>query len=75
MNSRIALASLLACTLLLAACGRNHGEPAAGTGADLIISGGPILTMEGDQPAKVEAVVIEDGKIVFAGSSAEAVKL
>lgn len=62
MNSRIALAALLASTMLLAACGRNHGEPATGPGADLIISGGPILTMEGDQPAYVEAVTIDDGK-------------
>jgi len=75
MNSRIAFSSLLASTMLLAACGRNHGEPAAGTGADLIISGGPILTMEGDQPAYVEAVAIDDGKIVFAGAAAEAMKL
>ncbi len=35
--------------------------------ADLIISGGPILTMEGDQPAYVEAVVVDDGRITFAG--------
>jgi predicted amidohydrolase YtcJ len=75
MNSHIAFASLLAGTMFLAACGRNHGEPAAGPGADLIISGGPILTMEGDQPAYVEAVVIDDGKIVFAGSAAGAMQL
>ena len=74
MNSRIAFASLLACTLFLAACGRNQDGPAAGSGADLIISGGPILTMEGKQPAYVEAVVIDDGKIVFAGAAAEAMK-
>jgi len=75
MNSRIALASLLACTLCLAACGRNQGEPTAGPGADLIISGGPILTMEGNQPTYVEAVAIDDGKIVFTGAAAEAMKL
>ena len=40
-------------------------RPAAdgGEGADLILHGGPILTMEGDQPSYVEAVVIDDGKI------------
>jgi predicted amidohydrolase YtcJ len=74
MNSRFAFASLLACTIFLAACGRNDGEPDVGPGADLIISGGPILTMEGNQPAYVEAVVIADGKIVFAGPAAEAMK-
>ncbi|TPE61602.1 amidohydrolase [Sandaracinobacter neustonicus] len=31
--------------------------------------------MEGDQPSYVEAVVVDDGKIVFAGSDAEAMKL
>lgn len=41
-------------------------------GADLIIHGGPILTMEGDQPAYVEAVVIDEGKITFAGAKTEA---
>lgn len=43
--------------------------------ADLIISGGPILTMEGSSPQYVEAVAVADGKIVFAGSSADAMKL
>ena len=42
------------------------------TGADLIISGGPILTMEGATPTYVEAVVVDDGRIVFAGPLAEA---
>lgn len=42
--------------------------------ADLIIRGGPILTMEGDKPAYVEAVVVTDGKIVFAGAAGEAMQ-
>lgn len=71
----IALAALLATTLLVAACGKTPGDAAAtGPGADLIITGGPILTMEGDQPAYVEAVVVDDGKIIFAGPAAEAMK-
>lgn len=45
-----------------------------GAGSNTIIHGGPILTMEGDQPAYVEAVVVEGGKIVFAGSNAEAMR-
>ena len=73
MRNRFAAAALLASTMLLAACGQK-GTEAAGPGADLIISGGPILTMDGDQPAYVEAVVIDDGKIVFAGTAAEAMK-
>ena len=76
----------LALALVLAGCGANRkeAEAAAGgavqgaaanvAGADLIIHGGPILTMAGDAPAYVEAVVVDDGKIVFAGSDAEAMQ-
>ena len=48
---------------------------AGAAGPDLIIRGGPILTMEGDTAAYVEAVVVDDGKIAFAGAEAEALKL
>jgi hypothetical protein len=48
---------------------------AGAQGADLIIHGGPILTMEGDAPTYAEAVVVDEGKIVFVGSDAEAMKL
>jgi predicted amidohydrolase YtcJ len=70
-GSLIALASLLA----LSACGQtdtNVGSNAQG--ADLIIHGGPILTMAGDAPTYAEAVVVDDGKIVFVGNDAEAMK-
>lgn len=40
--------------------------------ADLLIHGGPILTMEGDEPNYVEALVVQNGKIAFVGSYAEA---
>ena len=43
--------------------------------ADKIFSGGPILTMAGPEPAYVEALAVDDGKIVFVGSKAEALKL
>lgn len=39
----------------------------ADTPADLIISGGPILTMAGDSPAFVDAVAVDNGVIVHAG--------
>lgn len=42
--------------------------------ADTLIAGGPILTMEGDTPQYVEAVVVRNGKIIFAGSRAEAMR-
>ena len=35
--------------------------------------GGDILTMEGDKPTYVEAVMVKDGKIIFAGKKADAV--
>ncbi|HEX5378048.1 MAG TPA: amidohydrolase family protein, partial [Phenylobacterium sp.] len=50
------------------------GFAALATGAqaaDLLIHGGPIYT-GGDGPAKVEALVVEDGKVAFAGSLAAA---
>jgi hypothetical protein len=36
--------------------------------------GGDILTMEGDQPMYVEALVVKDGSIVFAGPKSEAMQ-
>lgn len=63
---------LLTATASIALAGCSTGS--GGGAADLIIHGGSILTMEGDKPAYVEAVVIDDGKIVFAGADAEAMK-
>ncbi|WP_164110276.1 MULTISPECIES: amidohydrolase [Sphingobacterium] len=40
---------------------------------DTIYFGGPILTMEDSRP-EVEALVVKDGKIVFVGEKAEALK-
>ncbi|MFN7400162.1 MAG: amidohydrolase family protein [Sandaracinobacter sp.] len=68
----LSLVSMLA----LAACsgaGKDADDP-AGPGADLIITGGPIVTMEGDQPTTAEAIVIDEGKIIFVGSKADAMK-
>jgi len=51
-------------------------SPVAATSAvDLIIHGGKILTMVGEEPAYVEAVVVDGGKIMFVGTDAEAMKL
>jgi predicted amidohydrolase YtcJ/heat shock protein HslJ len=40
--------------------------------ADTLYFGGDILTMAGDAPAYVEALAVDNGKIVFAGPRAEA---
>jgi len=58
-------------SVLLAAC----SGPAPQQAADVIYSGGDILTMAGDQPQYVEALAVKDGRIVLAGSLAEAQKL
>jgi len=52
-------------TLLLSACARVPDNP-----ADLVIKGGPILTMAGEDPEYVQAVAVDSGVIVYAGSDA-----
>jgi len=49
--------------MLLTACAQPVQDP-----ADLVISGGPIITMAGDEPETVEAVAVDDGLIVYAGN-------
>jgi predicted amidohydrolase YtcJ len=51
------------------------GAAAPSYADDLIIHGGNILTMVGDEPTYVEALVIDDGRIAFVGSVADAMKL
>ncbi len=65
------LTIVLFSVVLLSACNKPKADA---PGAILIIHGGPILTMEGDKASYVEAVVVADGKIVFAGSDTEAMK-
>ena len=43
--------------------------------ADTLYLGGDILTMKGEQPSYAEAVAVKDGKILFVGTKAEALKL
>jgi len=56
----------------MTACGQKPADTAPRATADLIITGGPIVTMEGDLPITVEAIVVDDGRITFAGSQADA---
>ena len=57
-------------------CQRSAGPEAATstTEADVIFHNGSILTMAGKEPAYVEALVVKDGHIAYAGSKAEALK-
>ena len=48
----------------------NTNEP-----ADSIYFGGDIITMEGDSATYAEAIAVQDGKIVFVGSKADAEKM
>jgi hypothetical protein len=77
MHHRQAVASILVATVALAfaACSQKKADTAPVAAADLIITGGPIVTMEGDQPTTVEAIVVDDGKITFVGSKADALEL
>jgi predicted amidohydrolase YtcJ len=74
MTRRPAIATVLLAAVVLAACGKKPADTNPGGTADLIITGGPIVTMEGDQPTTAEAIVVEDGKITFVGSKADALK-
>ena len=42
---------------------------------DLIISGGPIITIAGDEPSQVESVLIRDGRIAATGLLADVKKV
>ena len=66
------VACILVAAFAMAACGQKPADTAPRAAADLIITGGPIVTMEGDQPATVEAIVVDDGRITFVGSRADA---
>ena len=74
MTRRPAIASVLVAAVVLAACSKKPADTTPGAAADLIIFGGPIVTMEGDQPTTVEAIVVDEGKITFVGSKADALK-
>src|SRR5690606_16786009 len=59
------------CVLVLT----SLGPVTAASAADLIIHGGKILTMAGEEPTYVDAVVVDSGKIIFVGTDADAMKL
>ena len=83
MTHRVRILAAISCTaFVVAGCDRKPEtaattatpavDAASAPSVDLIIRGGPILSMEGDKPVYVDAVVVADGKIAFAGSDAEA---
>jgi predicted amidohydrolase YtcJ len=70
--TRIALIAVIA----LSACSAEKPQavPAQAAPGTSVYFGGDIITMEGSAPQYVEAVLVKDGKIAFAGSKAEALK-
>jgi predicted amidohydrolase YtcJ len=74
MTRRPAIASVLVAAIVLAACSKKPADTTPVAAADLIITGGPIVTMEGDQPTTAEAIVVDDGRITFVGSKVDALK-
>lgn len=69
--SEIAIFSMMLLTLLVASCSSNEQE----TGSEnqtTLYHGGDILTMEGDTPIYVQALVEQQGKIVFVGDKSVA---
>lgn len=69
-------AFIIATVFLFSACKENKKETLAQAGPtasqSTIYYGGDILTMEGDAPTYAEAIVQNNGKIVFVGSKEEA---
>ena len=62
MFRRFLLATLTTCVGFLS----THAQE-----ADLVYTGGDILTMRGNTPEYVELLAVKDGKIAFAGSGKE----
>jgi len=67
--------TMVAIAFGLASCNQSTNQNHPKEYADAIYYGGDIITMEGDSAAYVEAVAVRDGKIVFAGTVADAESL
>jgi hypothetical protein len=63
---------LLPITLILFGCENPAPQPGA-TSTQTLYFGGDIITMQGAQPEYVEAVIVRDGKIAYAGDREGAV--
>ena len=72
MHHHDSVVCIVVATLVMTACGQKPADTAPSAVADLIITGGRIITMEGDQPTTVEAIVVDDGRITFVGNRADA---
>lgn len=66
---------LFLAAIFLHACNTGAKQDQASDSVSTLYFGGDILTMEGDNPSYVEALVVKDGKILFVGAKDEAMKL
>ncbi|MDT7827536.1 amidohydrolase [Pricia sp. S334] len=64
----------LVCIPLLFACKSDGKQDRTATANCQVFHNGTIITMEGDRPEIVEAIVEQDGKIAFVGNLADAEK-
>ena len=64
------LKSIAMALLFVCACAQAEGSTPL---QQTIYFGGDIITMEGDEPGYVEAVMVRDGNIIYAGDKAGAV--
>lgn len=72
MQKVLLLACFIAC---LFSCQNTNNNSADGAAASVTVyHGGDIITMEGDSASYAEAVAVKDGKILFVGNKAEAIK-
>ncbi|CAN1489050.1 COG1574 Predicted metal-dependent hydrolase with the TIM-barrel fold [Flavobacteriaceae bacterium] len=70
------IVSFFAIALLLLGCKKEGKSEAAPTdsGAATVYYNGDIITMEGNEPAYADAVVVKNGKILFVGKEDEAMQ-
>ena len=76
-NMRIFIASVMFSLLLSCNEGKQAKEKSGGmeTASAVMYHNGDILTMAGDSAAYVEALVVKDGRILYAGKMDEAMKM
>ena len=70
--------NFIACTtaiILIVGCNNNNDIPTEAQKNEVIYFGGDIITMKGDKPNYVEALVTQDGSIIFTGTLAESKRL
>ena len=66
--------NILILLVLFSSCQQPSGKQTATNNETIVYVNGDILTMEGDQPQYAEALVVKEGKILYVGNKAEAIK-